>query len=183
LAPPGSSCVDVEGHGLEDRVRDVRRPAGSSIVAVGAVRSSSHVQLSGELSTLPCGVDRADLDRVRAVGGRRRVGVRRGAGRSRCPRRSALEGRAGLVRVEREDGAGSLVRVAGFVAIVVFGSVRSTVTAEIDVDWWPTWSIATALDRVRAVGGHRPAGRPTGAEDAVPSSVVVPPTQSLVVHE
>src|SRR5690348_2161919 len=76
-------------------------------------------------------------------------------------------------------GAGSFVGLPGFESNVVSGSVRSTVTEAIDVDWWPTSSVATALiARAPSAGtGHEPL---YGAVVSVPSEVTVPPVQSPV---
>jgi hypothetical protein len=119
--------------------------AGSSIVAFGGVRSSSHVKVSG-VASMFAAASTARMSTVCVPSAGVGATVHGPAHELQLPP-SMRHSKTALLSFELNVnwGAGSFVGSGGFVAIVVFGSVRSTVTAAIVVAWWPTASRATAL--------------------------------------
>src|SRR5436305_1870024 len=180
FAPPGSFCVEVRETVWRIECATFSA-AGSSMVAVGGVRSSSHVHVSGVASMLPAAsIEWMSTVCVPSAGaGEYAFGLVHGAHAPVSMRHSKVA--PGSFDVNVNAGAGSFVGSPGFVWIVVFGSVRSTVTVEIVVDWWPTLSVATAWIAYAPSAGMGQAAW-NGAALTVPSSVVVPGAQVGVVQ-
>ena len=118
--------------------------AGSVSVAVGAVLSSCHVQLAGDASVLPA----RSTARTSSV-----CGPSTGVVASECglvqvvhdpPSRRHSKRRAVSLAEKVKVGCAAFVGSPGWVNRFVSGSVRSTVTAAIELLAWPTWSVATA---------------------------------------
>src|SRR3954468_3716064 len=151
------------------------------MVAVGGVRSSSHVHVSGVASMLPA----ASMARMSTVcvpsAGAGEYAFGLGHGAQPPASMGHWEAPPASFEVNGKAGAGSFVGSPGFVWIVVFGSVRSTVTVEIVVDWWPTLSVARAWIAYAPSAGTGQAAW-NGAAFTVPRSVVVPAAQFGVVQ-
>src|SRR3954470_13238038 len=132
------------GWGVVRPGREACAGAGSVSGTVGFVVSSSHVQFAGEPSVLPArSTARIPTVWEPSAGVEARVyGLAHVVQEppsswhsKRCVDSLAWNVNAGLAAL---DGS------AGFVSIVVSGSVRSTVTETIALRVWPTLSVATA---------------------------------------
>src|SRR6266516_325907 len=179
-APPGSLWLE-----LSDTVRRTAwagfETAGSSIVAVGAVRSSSHVQLSGLSSMFPAAsIARTSKVCVPSAG----VGVTLcepehvfheppSSLHSKVP--ASLESKVKL-------GGSTFVGSPGLVWIVVSGSVRSTVTSAVALETWPNTSTASAF-RAWCPSAGTGQEAVNGAALSVPSGSQLPVAQATLVSE
>src|SRR5437660_2196670 len=151
------------------------------MIAVGALESRCHVQLSGDGSAFPAGsIARISTVWLPSVRPLTTVGLEQALQAPPSASHSNVE--PGSVEVNENDTVPPLGS-AGFAVIVVSGGVVSTLTLRIAEAVWPALSVATTFRaRLPSPGMVQSTEYGPGAA-TVPSELNVPPEQSVLVSE